>query len=68
MIMDDTQQIGKTYLDALSEAEEAHHKLKTNDGDNYDPCGTTEKRVKADFNKAIIDLALATKELLSLIR
>lgn len=59
--MDDIRQIGETYLDALSEAQKARHRLKNSHGNfvEYD---------KAQFDEATIDLALATKGLLSLPR
>jgi len=60
------QEIGIQYLDALADAQHARRILETNDGDNYGPCGDTEKRVKAEFDAAVTHLALATRSLVHL--
>jgi len=58
--------VGLEYLDALAEAQDAQQALETNDGDDYDPCGHTKKRVTAKFTVAIKRLAKATKALMEL--
>lgn len=62
----DVIKIGQDYLEALKNAEGAHTRVQTNDGDNYDPCDHTKTRVRAEFLEATINLALATKNLLKL--
>lgn len=59
-------EIGDEYLDALAEAKDALHAWKTNDGDNYDPCGYVQDRVTAEFTVAVKRLAKATKALVEL--
>ena len=60
------KEVGSEYLDALATAQEALIALETNDGDSYDPCDYTKKRVKAEFDAAVLRLANATKALIEL--
>ena len=58
------REIGLEYLDALADAQEAQKIYETNDEDDYDPCGDTQKRVTAELEAALARLALATKALI----
>lgn len=60
------REIGLEYLDALEAAQDTKTVCKTNNGDSYDPCGTTRKRLASEFEETILRLAKATDALIGL--
>lgn len=57
----DNVELGIRLIEALDRAREAQELVRTNDGDDYDPCGETEQRVKTERAEAMDELIRAVR-------